>query len=169
VEARSGKIVESDLISVRNERLIPHKQLTSPRDPRVEGVVFSASGDRGHICPLCGVGQLYRMAEEVGILRHSPGVGRAGKRAPAKLPRSADDPSHLAVTPEALEVARYITDMTAQLGAMAIAARLDLLAHFLRIASAEGEILVRVNDLLESERVEDRPYEPAVGPSADET
>jgi hypothetical protein len=51
----------------------------------------------------------------------------------------------LAATPEALDVARYIADMTAQLEAMAIAARLDLLAYFLGMSRAEGELLVRTS------------------------
>jgi hypothetical protein len=46
---------------------------------------------------------------------------------------------------EALDVARYVTDMTSQLEAMAIAARLDLLAYFLGMAKAEGEFFVRRN------------------------
>jgi hypothetical protein len=46
---------------------------------------------------------------------------------------------------EALDVARYVTDMTAQLEAMAVAARLDLLAYFLGMAKAEGDMFVRGN------------------------
>jgi hypothetical protein len=63
--------------------------------------------------------QFYRMAEEVGLLRQKPEV-RSVKRAPAR-----------AVTREVLDVARYITDVTAQLEALAIAAHLDQLAYFL--------------------------------------
>ena len=48
-------------------------------------------------------------------------------------------------------MARYITDMTAQLEAMAIAARLDLLAYFLGMARAESEIYVRTNAVAEAE------------------
>ncbi len=44
-----------------------------------------------------------------------------------------------------LEVARYVTDMIAQLEAMAVAARLDLLAYFLSMAKAEGVLYVRGN------------------------
>jgi len=65
------------------------------------------------------------------------------------------------VTREALDVARYITDMTAQLEAMAVAARLDLLAYFLGMAKAESEIYVRTNALAEVERAEEDSYEPA--------
>jgi hypothetical protein len=64
------------------------------------------------------------------------------------------------VTREALDVARYITDMTAQLEAMAIAGRLDLLAYFLGMAKAESEIYVRTNALVEAERAEEESYEP---------
>ena len=66
------------------------------------------------------------------------------------------------MTREALDVARYITDMTAQLEAMAIAARLDLLAYFLGMAKAESEIYVRTNAVAEAERMEeDSPSRPA--------
>jgi len=67
------------------------------------------------------------------------------------------------VTREALDVARYITDMTAQLEAMAIAARLDLLAYFLGMARAESEIFVRTNAVAEVERADEESYEPAIG------
>jgi hypothetical protein len=55
------------------------------------------------------------------------------------------------VTREGLDVARYIADMTAQLEAMAIAARLDLLAYFLGMARAESELFVRTNAVAEDE------------------
>ena len=67
------------------------------------------------------------------------------------------------MTREALDVARYITDMTAQLEAMAIAARLDLLAYFLGMAKAESEIYVRTNAVAEAERMEEESFEPADG------
>ena len=73
------------------------------------------------------------MAEELGFPRRKrTEYGRAAKSAFVRPLRKANDPSHAAVTREALDVARYITDMTAQLEAMAIAGRLDLLAYFLR-------------------------------------
>ena len=103
------------------------------------------------------------MAEEVGFLRHKPGGGRAGKSSLAGSPRRANDPPHGAVTREALDVARYITDVTAQLEAMAIAARLDLLAYFLGMAKAESEIYVRTSAVAEAERVDEEPFETAVG------
>ena len=43
---------------------------------------------------------------------------------------------------EALEVARYVTDMTTQLEKMAVAARLEVLAYFLGMARQEGDRLV---------------------------
>jgi hypothetical protein len=67
------------------------------------------------------------------------------------------------VAREALDVARYITDMTARLEAMAIAARLDLLVYFLGMAKAESEIFVRTHFVLEAERAEEELNEPAVG------
>jgi hypothetical protein len=109
------------------------------------------------------MGQLYRMAEELGFPRRKRGEhGRAGKSAPAR-PLKASDSSHGAVTREALDVARYITDMTTQLEAMAIAARLDLLAYFLGMARAESEIFVRTNAVAEAERADEESYEPAGG------
>jgi hypothetical protein len=103
--------------------------------------------------------QFYSMA----VPRRKRGDARARKDPPARPPRRADDPSHGAVTREALDVARYITDMTAQLEAMAIAARLDLLAYFLGMAKAESEIFVRTNAVAEAERADGESYEPAVG------
>src|SRR5277367_1714272 len=100
------------------------------------------------------MGQFYRMAEEVGFLGHKPGGGRGEKRAPSRSPRRAEDPSHGAVTREVLDVAGYITDVTAQLEALAIAAHLDRLTYFLGMAKAESEILVRVSGVPEAERAE---------------
>jgi hypothetical protein len=54
--------------------------------------------------------------------------------------------------------------MTAQLEAMAIAARLDLLAYFLGMARAESEIYVRTNAVAEAEHADEQhPFEVAVG------
>jgi hypothetical protein len=93
-------------------------------------------------------------------MRPKRGDGRAGKSAPARSPRSADDPSHGAVTREALDVARYITGMTAKLEAVANAARLDRLVYFLAMAKAESEIFVRTHG---TERAEGESDESAVG------
>jgi len=92
------------------------------------------------------------MADDLGFPRRKRGEhGRAGKSAPARLPKRADDPSRGVVAQEALDVAHYITDMTAQLEAMAVAARLDLLAYFLGMAKAESELFVRTNAVAEAE------------------
>jgi hypothetical protein len=64
---------------------------------------------------------------------------------------------------EALDVARYITDMTARLEAVAIAARLDRLVYFLGMAKAESEIFVRTYAAPEPERAEAESDEPADG------
>ena len=101
---------------------------------------------------------VYRMAEEVGFLRRKPGGGRGGKRAPPRSPRRAHDPSHRAVTREVLDVARCITDVTAQLEALAIAADLDRLAYFLGMARAESETSVRVSGVPEAGRAEDESH-----------
>jgi hypothetical protein len=110
------------------------------------------------------MGQFYRMAEEVGFLRHKPEGGRGGKHAPPRLPGRADDPSDEAMTREVLDVARYITGMTSQLEALAITAHLDRLAYFLGMAKAESEILVRVSGVSEAEPAEDESHEPIAGP-----
>ena len=88
---------------------------------------------------------------------------RAERSAPARSSRRADDPSHGAGTREALDVARYIAGMTAKLEAVAIAARLDQLGYFLRMAKAESEIFVRTYGP-EGERAEDESHEPTAGP-----
>jgi hypothetical protein len=67
------------------------------------------------------------------------------------------------MTREALDVARYIAGMTANLEAVAIAARLDLLAYFLGMAKAESEIFVRTYGAPEAEPAEEGSDEPAVG------
>jgi hypothetical protein len=67
------------------------------------------------------------------------------------------------MTREVLDVAHYITNVTAPLEALAIAAHFDQLAYFLRMAKAESEILVRVNGVVEAERAENESHEPAAG------
>ena len=93
-------------------------------------------------------------------MRPKRGDGRAGKSVPARSPRRADDPSHGAVRREALDVARYIAGMTAELEAVAIAARLDRLVYFLGMAKVESEIFVRTHG---AERAEEESDESAVG------
>ena len=98
------------------------------------------------------------MADEVGFPRLKRGEqGRAGKTAAARPPKRAGDASRGVVTREGLDVARYITEMTAQLEAMAIAARLDLLANFLGMASAESELFVRTNAVVEVGGADEAP------------
>jgi hypothetical protein len=48
-------------------------------------------------------------------------------------------------THEALDVAEYVSDMTAQLEAMALVAGLDLVAYFLGMARSEADLFVRTN------------------------
>jgi hypothetical protein len=104
------------------------------------------------------------MPEEVGFPRRKRGEpGRAAKSGLARPLKRADDPSQWVVTREGLDVARYITDMTAQLEAMAIAARLDLLAYFLGMARAESELFVRTNAVAEAEREDEGSLEAASG------
>ena len=56
-----------------------------------------------------------------------------------------------AVGREALDVAGYVSDMTAQLEAMSLAAGLDLLAYFLAMARSEADLFVRTNASVEDE------------------
>jgi hypothetical protein len=67
------------------------------------------------------------------------------------------------MTREALDVARYIAGMTAQLEAAAIAARLDRLAYFLGMEEVESEIFLRAYFAPEAERAKEESDEPAVG------
>ena len=68
--------------------------------------------------------------------------------------KQAKVPSHDVAPREALEVARYVRDMTAQLEAMAVAARLDLVAYFLGMARAENDLFVRGNARTDGSRAE---------------
>jgi hypothetical protein len=67
------------------------------------------------------------------------------------------------VTREVLDVARYIAGMTAKLEAVAIAARLDQLGYFLRMAKAESEIFVHTYGAPEAERAKGKSDEHPVG------
>ena len=96
--------------------------------------------------------QFDRMVAEVGFMLRKPEDGRAGKSAPARSLRRADDPSRAAVTREALDAASYIADATTQLEAAAITAGLNRLAYFLGMAKLESEIFVRTTLALETER-----------------
>ena len=57
----------------------------------------------------------------------------------------ASGSDHPVATREALDVSSYVSDMTAQLEAMALAAGLDLLAYFLGMARSEADLFVRTN------------------------
>jgi hypothetical protein len=83
------------------------------------------------------------MAGNDGISRRRR-AGRREEGAATVRPVRAEN-SAAGLTQEALDVARYVADITAQLEAMAIAARLDLLAYFLGMAKAESELFVRTN------------------------
>jgi hypothetical protein len=115
--------------------------------------LFRASGESEGVCPTDPNGLSYMMADDLGFPRRKRGEsGRAGKSAPARQLKRADGPSRGVVAQEALDVANYITDMTAQLEAMAVAAHLELLAYFLGMAKAESELFVRINTVAESVR-----------------
>jgi hypothetical protein len=112
------------------------------------------------------------MADELGFPRRKRGDHwRVGQGASSRTPKYADDPSRGLVARGALDVAHYITDMTAQLEAMAVAARLDLLAYFLGMAKAESELFVRTNAVTDAAReaeieAEDAYAEPVAEPYA---
>jgi hypothetical protein len=52
---------------------------------------------------------------------------------------------------EAIDVAAYVSDMTAQLEAMALAANHDLLAYFLGMARSEADLFLRTSEGAEDE------------------
>jgi hypothetical protein len=62
-------------------------------------------------------------------------------------------------THEALDVAEYVSDVAAQIEAMALAAGLELLAYFLGMARSEADLFVRTN----SGRPEGDPHNPQRG------
>ena len=97
----------------------------------------------------------------MGFMKPKREDGRAARSAPARSPRRPDKPPHGAVTrEEELDAARYIAGMTAELEAVAIAARLDRLVYFLGMAKVESEIFVRTHG---AEHAEEESDEPAVG------
>ena len=63
----------------------------------------------------------------------------------------ANGPAKGVASREALDVASYISDMSAQLEAMSLAAGLDLLAYFLGMARSEADLFVRTNESPEDE------------------
>jgi hypothetical protein len=74
--------------------------------------------------------------------------------------KQAEIPSDHFAPQEALEVARYVTVMTVQLEAMAVAARLDLLAYFLGMARAQCDLVVRGNAQADGSKVESEEIGP---------
>jgi hypothetical protein len=68
---------------------------------------------------------------------------RTGGHAPIAASTRLRKPSAAEATGEALDIARYVADMAAQLEAMSAAVDLDLLAYFLSMAKAEAELFVR--------------------------
>ena len=103
------------------------------------------------------------MTEEAGFLDTNPEVGEPESALPRDRREAGDDPAHGAVTREVLDVARYITDVTAQLETVAIAAHLDQLAYFLGMAKAESETCFASTASSNAQRAEDVSHEPTVG------
>ena len=66
-------------------------------------------------------------------------------REPDRLGAARPEVAPGLATREALDVAGYVSDMTAQLEAMAIAGGLDLLAYFLGMARSEADLFIRTN------------------------
>ncbi len=105
-------------------------------------------------------GLFHRMADEVGFPRRRRAEqARPGKGLSAAPARKAEGASPGLVSREVLDIARYITDMTAQLEGMAVAARLELLAYFLGMARAESELFIRTNPADEGEHGDEESYE----------
>jgi hypothetical protein len=69
----------------------------------------------------------------------------AQARSPHEPEYRSEERSEPVTTRESLDVAGYVSDMTAQLEAMALAAGLDLLAYFLGMARSEADLFVRTN------------------------
>jgi len=85
------------------------------------------------------------MASENVFPRRRRAHGRPVKDLRPREPKRKEESLEAAAGPGAIDVARYIADMTAQLEAMATAAHLDLLAYFLGMAKAESELFARTN------------------------
>ena len=125
VEAQPRQYCQERLVFGVKSSSIRCKLRSCPnqRDPRVEQGNRPRSRAPEGSASLRGTGRRYRMIEDMGFPRRIRGEQvRAGRNGSGRPLRRANDPSHRAVTHEALDVARYITDMTAQLEAMAIAA-----------------------------------------------
>jgi hypothetical protein len=90
------------------------------------------------------------MVGQYGDLRRKRATPASPARA-AHARSDANEPSKGVASREALDVASYISDMTAQLEAMSLAAGLDLLAYFLGMARSEADLFVRTNEGPEDE------------------
>jgi hypothetical protein len=77
--------------------------------------------------------------------RNRPAHQRTVGSAWTEVPSRGRESSSGEATREALDIARYAADMTAQLEAMSAAVDLDLLAYFLAMAKAEAELFLRTN------------------------
>ena len=78
----------------------------------------------------------------VGYPRRKHTANARSPHEPVELSKGRPEP---VTTRESLDVASYVSDMTAQLEAMALAAGLDLLAYFLGMARSEADLYVRTN------------------------
>jgi len=80
-----------------------------------------------------------------------------GRRKPesARHASSSTEPTTGVATREALDIASYVSDMTAQLEAMAQAAGLDLLSYFLGMSRSEADLFIRTNAGPEGEPTDD--------------
>ena len=83
-----------------------------------------------------------RMVVHHGYPRRKHAAHARSAHEPEERPKGRPEP---AATRESLDVAGYVSDMTAQLEAMALAAGLDLLAYFLGMARSEADLFVRTN------------------------
>ncbi len=80
-----------------------------------------------------------------GYPRRKRGANARSTHEPEEPSSSTRDPAEQVATRASLDVAGYVSDMTAQLEAMALAAGLDLLAYFLGMARSEADLFVRTN------------------------
>ena len=75
--------------------------------------------------------------------RKRPSHQRTAGNAWTEVSKRTREPSPGEATREALDIARYVADMAAQLEAMSAAVDLDLLAYFLGMAKAEAALILR--------------------------
>jgi hypothetical protein len=77
--------------------------------------------------------------------RRKRGQRARGAREPERHGSGQSAEAPPLATREAIDVAGYVSDMTAQLEAMALAGGLDLLAYFLGMARSEADLFLRTN------------------------